>query len=136
MSESFFIGQVYPFDFQLLVLDHVVEDDNLVVLYGHQDETRHDVAVQWRVSASGCARVHKVFSIVLLHAKLVRVTAYQHVAIQLSLHASQGFYVSPRGHLVSVDHADFDVSDLDDLSFREPLVFIELSSYCMHLRFR
>ena len=136
MSESLFIGEVYPFDFQLLVLDHVVEDDDLVVLYGHQNEAGHDVAVQGRVSSSRCARVHEVLAVILLHAKLVSVPAYQHVAIQLSLHASQGFDISPWGHLVSVNHSYFDVTNFDHLSLWEPLVVIEFTSHCMHLRLR
>ena len=65
------------------------------------------------------------------------VPANQDVYIELPLHGSKSFKVTPRDNLVTVDQTDLEVPDLHHLGLRQlGHVNIEVPPDCMHLRLR
>ncbi len=57
------------------------------------------------------------------------------IYIKLPLNGGQCFQISPGNDLVSVDEANLEVADLDDLCFGQRRhVNVEVALDCMHLR--
>ena len=54
--------------------------------------------------------------------------AHQDIAVELSLHGSQGLHVTPGYHLMTVDDTDLEVVNLDDLCLGEALYLITVTA--------
>ena len=72
-----------PINFDLIVNQPIDIRDNGRALDVHKDEAGGDVCVKGRVGPSGRTRIHIELVLVLVSFKLVRVTAYKNVTVQL-----------------------------------------------------
>ena len=62
--------------------------------------------------------------------------AHQDIAVELSLHGSQGLHVTPGYHLMTVDDTDLEVVNLDDLCLGETLNLVTITAHNMCLTLR
>ena len=66
---------------------------------------------------------------------LMCVSANEDITVQLSLNGSEGFHVTPRNNLMSMNDSNLKVVDLNDLSLRKACNFITVATHDMRLAF-
>ena len=117
-----------------LIFDHLIDEGkDVVALHTKKDKRRAWVAVGGRVSAGDTPWIDEVLAVVLSDVVLVRMSAHQDVAIKLSLYGGQRLHVSPGDHLMTMDDADLEVVNLDDLCLRKALHLITVTANDMCL---
>ena len=67
---------------------------------------------------------------------LMCVSANEDITVQLSLNGSEGFHVTPRNNLMSMNDTNLKVVDRDDLGLWKASNFITITTHNMGLAFR
>ena len=112
-----------------LVLNHLIDEGkNIVALHTKKDKRGARVAVGGRVGSGDTSWIDEVLAVVLSDVVLVRMAANQDIAVKLSLYGSQGLHVSPGDHLMTMDDANLEVVNLDDLCLGEALHLITVTT--------
>ena len=117
-----------------LIFNHLIDEGkDVIALHTKKDKRRAWIAVGGRVSAGDTPWIDEVLAVVLSDVVLVRMSAHQDVAIKLSLYGGQRLHVSPGDHLMTMDDADLEVVNLDDLCLRKALHLITVTANDMCL---
>ena len=112
-----------------LIFDHLIDEGkDVVALHTKKDKRRAWVAVGGRVGAGDTPWIDEVLAVVLSDVVLVRMSAHQDIAVKLSLYGGQRLHVSPGDHLMTMDDADLEVVNLDDLCLGETLNLITVTT--------
>ena len=69
-------------------------------------------------------------TLALVHFVPVRVTGYQDVNVQLTLHHCERIWVAPGDYLVPVDEPDLELTNLDHFAVRVRSVVVETACKC------
>ena len=111
--------KINPIYFKIIISNHIIENDNIISLIRHWNETWSNIAIQRRVETSCIAWIDKIFSIILLNSVLVSMTVNKHITVKFPLYRCLCFQVTPWIYLMSVYYSDLHVSNCHYLRLRK-----------------